>query len=253
MRGPGVKALGTLGPLFGTGETPLVAELPGDAWAAYGAPNVGAGLKGLFTRAAGALGGAAATQQLQQRYGIDLQRDVFGWIGDIAVFVRGTDKASLEGGLVIKATDPANMRNAFGKLVGLLQSEGGKKVTPIKVKGAAAAFSAGPTDLGKPVIIARSEDRVVVGVGAAATSAALAPASKLGDSELYGQAKDLLDGPAPTLLLSMPDLVKAIEASGSADADFAKAKPYLDAFSVIASGGSLKGDQLKSRAVAGLR
>jgi hypothetical protein len=94
---------------------------------------------------------------------------------------------------------------------------------------------------------------VVVGVGEAATSAALAPASKLRDSELYGQAKDLLDGPSPTLLLSMPDLVKAIEASGSADADFAKAKPYLDAFSVIASGGSLKDDELKSRAVAGLR
>jgi hypothetical protein len=253
MRGPGVSALGSLGPLFGTGGTPLVAELPGDAWAAYGAPKVGAGLKSLFTRAAGALGGAAATQQLQQRYGIDLERDVFGWIGDAAIFVRGSDKASLEGGLVITATDAGNMRNAFGKLVGLLQSQGGKNVTPIEVKGAAAAFSAGPTDLGKPVIIARSDDRVVVGVGEAATSAALAPASKLGDSELYGQAKNLLDGPDPALLLSMPDLVKAIEASGSADADFAKAKPYLDAFSVIASGGSLKGDQLKSRAVAGLK
>ena len=59
------------------------------------------------------------------------------------------------------------------------------------------------------MIIARSDDRVVVGVGEAAASAALAPASKLGDSELYGQAKHLLDDPDPTLLLSMPDLVKA--------------------------------------------
>ena len=253
MRGPGVKALGPLGPLFGTAATPLVAELPGDAWAAYGAPNVGGGLKSLFTRAAGAFGGAAVTQQLQQRYGIDLQRDVFGWIGDIAIFVRGSDKASLDGGLVIKATDAGNMRNAFGKLVGLLQSQGGKKVTPIRVKGAAAAFSAGQTDVGKPLIIARSDDRVVVGVGEAATSAALAPASKLGDSELYGQAKTLLEGASPTLLHSMPALLQVVEASGGADADFAKAKPYLDAFSVIASGGSLKGDQLRSRAIAGLR
>jgi hypothetical protein len=249
-----VKSLGAFSPLLGTGTTPLIAELPGDSWAAYGAPNVGPGLRNLFTRVAGALGGAAAKQQLQQRYGIDLDRDVFGWIGDVALFVRGTDKASLEGGLVIKATDPGNMRNAFGKLVGLLQAQGGKKVTPVKVNGAAAAFSAGPAEgLGKRVIIARSDDRVVVGVGEAAAADGLAPAQKLGDSRLYGSAKSLLDGFDPTLLLSMPDLVKAIEASGSADADFAKAKPYLDAFSVIASGGSLKDDELKSRAVAGLR
>ena len=55
MRGSGVKSLGALGPLLGTGETPLIAELPGDSWAAYGAPNVGPGLKSLFTRVAGAL------------------------------------------------------------------------------------------------------------------------------------------------------------------------------------------------------
>jgi hypothetical protein len=90
MRGPGVTALRVFAPFFGTGETPLVAELPGDAWAAYGAPNVGPGLKSLFTQVAGAFGGAAATQQLQQQYGIDLERDIFSWIGDIGVWVRGS-------------------------------------------------------------------------------------------------------------------------------------------------------------------
>jgi hypothetical protein len=254
MRGAGVRSLGAFSPLLGTGTTPLIGELPGDAWGAYGAPNVGSGLRSLFTRVAGALGGAAATQQLQQRYGIDVERDVFGWIGDVALFVRGSDKATLDGGLVIKATDPANMRNAFGKLVGLLQAQGGKKVTPVKVRGAAAAFSAGPAQgLGKPVILARSDDRVVIGIGGAAAADGLAPAQRLGDTELYREAKGLLGGFDPTLLFSMPDLVKAIEAAGTNDPGFAKAKPYLDAFSVVASGGSLQGDELKSRAVAGLR
>jgi hypothetical protein len=254
MAGPGVSALrASFGPLLGSGKTPLVSELPGDAWGAYGAPNVGPALKGLFDRVAGAFGGAAAAQQLQQQYGIDLQRDVFGWIGDIAIFVRGSDKASLEGGLVIKATNAGNMRSAFGKLVGLLQSQGGQKVTPVKVKGASAAFSAGQTGLGKPVIIARSEDRVVIGSGEAATADALDPAEKLGDSDLYGAAKSALGDFEPTFLLSMPDLVKVVEASGEADADFQKAKPYLEAFSVIASGGSFDDDELKSRLVAGLK
>ena len=81
----------------GTGTTPLIAELPGDSWAAYGAPNVGPGLKSLFTRVAGAFGGAAATQQLQQQYGIDLERDVFGWIGDIGA-VRARERQGVARG-----------------------------------------------------------------------------------------------------------------------------------------------------------
>jgi Protein of unknown function (DUF3352) len=253
MSGPGVGALRVFAPFLGTGETPLVADLPGDSWGAYGAPNVGPGLKSIFTQLAGAFGGAAATQQLQQQYGINLDRDVFGWIGDIAIFVRGSDKASLEGGLVIKATNADNMRSAFGKLVGLIQSEGGQKVSPVKVKGAAAAFSVQQTDIGKPVIIARSEDRVVVGVGAAATADGLAPADKLGDSELYAQGKAALEDFEPTLLLSMPALIKAVDASGETDADWVKAKPYLEAFTVIASGGSLEDEELKSRVAAGLK
>ena len=205
----------------------------------------------MFTQLAGALGGAAATQQLQQQYGISLERDVFGWIGDVAIFVRGSD--DLEGGLVIDATDADNMRGAFGKIIGLIQSQGGQKVAPVKVKGAAAAFKVDQIEAGKPVIIARSDDRVVVGIGEAATVDALAPADKLGDSELYAQAKEALDDFAPTFLVSMPDLIKAVDASGEADADWAEAKPYLEAFSVIAGGGSLKDDALRSRVSAGLK
>ena len=99
MRGPGVRALGTLGPLLGTGRRRWCRAARRRLGGLWRAPKVGAGLKSLFTRAAGALGGAAATQQLQQQYGIDLERDVFGWIGDTAMFVRGSDKASLDGGL----------------------------------------------------------------------------------------------------------------------------------------------------------
>jgi hypothetical protein len=254
MKGEGVKALQAFGPLFGTGETPLVAALPGDAWFAYGAPDVGPTVKTLFTRLAGALGGAAATQQLQQQFGIDLERDVFSWIGDIAVYARGSDRSSLEGALVIEATNPDTMQSAFGKLVGLLQSQGGQRVTPVKVDGAAAAFAAGQTDLGKRTIIARSDDRVVVAVGEAAAADGLAPDEKLGDAEVYATAQSVLgDDYEPTFLLSMPELIAAIDATGGADEDFQQAKPYLEAFSVIASGGELEDDEFSSRLAAGLK
>ena len=253
-RGKGVDALKTFGPLTGTGSTPLLGELPGDAWVALGAADVGPSVKSIFTKVAGAFGGAAATQQLQSQYGIDLERDVFSWIGDMAVFARNTTKADIDGALVIEATNPGNMQSAFGKLVGLLQSQGGQKVTPIKVKGAELAFRTGSTDLGKPAVIARSDDRVVVAVGESAAAEALAPAQKLADGELFKEAKDILDDDLePAFLLSMPDLVAAIESMGEADADFAKAKPYLDAFSLIVSGGTFKDDEVRSRVAAGLK
>jgi hypothetical protein len=146
------------------------------------------------------------------------------------------------------------MKSAFGKLVGLLQSQGGQKVSPVNVKGAAQAFRAGSTDLGKPAVIARSEDRVVVAVGEAAATAALAPTQKLADSELFGEAREILDDDMePAFLLSMPQLLAAVESMGETDADYAKAKPYLEAFSVIASGGSFKEDEVRSRFAAGLK
>ena len=253
-RGKGVDALKAFGPLTGTGSTPLLGELPGDAWVALGAADVGPAFKSIFTKVAGAFGGAAATQQLQSQYGIDLERDVFSWIGDMAVFARNTTKADIDGALVIEATNPGNMQSAFGKLVGLLQSQGGQKVTPIKVKGAELAFRTGSTDLGKPAVLARSDDRVVVAVGESAAAEALAPAQKLADGELFKEAKDILDDDLePAFLLSMPDLVAAIESMGEADADFAKAKPYLDAFSLIVSGGTFKDDEVRSRVAAGLK
>jgi hypothetical protein len=252
--GQGVKAMKAFGPLTGTGSTPLLGELPGDAWVALGAADVGPSVKTVFNQFAGAFGGAAVTAQLQSQYGINLERDVFSWIGDIAVFARNTTRADVDGALVIEARNPANMKNAFGKLVGLMQSQGGQKVSPVSLKGAAQAFRAGTTDLGKPVVLARSDDRVVVAIGEPAASAALAPAQKLADSELFGQATEILgDDMEPAFLLSMPQLLAAVESMGDTDADYAQAKPYLEAFSVIASGGSFKDDEVRSRVAAGLK
>ena len=41
---------------------------------------------------AGALGGAAIAAQVQQATGLNLEQDVFSWIGDVGVFVRGDDR-----------------------------------------------------------------------------------------------------------------------------------------------------------------
>jgi len=243
-----------LGPFAAMGATPLLRELPADSWLAVGVPKLGQSARTIYQAVAGALGGAAIEQQLRSQLGLDLEQDVFSWIGDVAFFVRGSSQDAVDGAAVIEVTDETRAKTAFGKLIGLAQSRGGVSAKAVSVPGAETAFALSQADSPKPVVAARGKGRVVIAYGAAAAAEALAPGQKLADAPAYGEAKSLLgDGFEPAFVLSMPAVVELAQSVSGGDADFEKAKPYLEAFSVIASGGKLDGDTARSRVVAGLR
>jgi hypothetical protein len=251
---PEGSAAGSLGALTGGGATPLLGELPGDSWAALGSPKFGQTLKLLYEQAAGAFGGAAIQQQLRSELGLDLQEDVFSWIGDVAFFARGTSKDAVEGGVVIEAIDPAKAEAAFGKLIGLAQSRGKLPARPTQIDGAETAFEIAAPGAPKPVVAARSEDRVVIALGRAAAADALTPTDTLADSDAYAEAKSVLDDDVePGMLLWMPAVVQLATAASAGDAEFEKAKPYLEAFSVLAGGSGRAGDRARSSFAAGLK
>jgi Protein of unknown function (DUF3352) len=241
------RAFGSFGGFAGT--TPLIKDLPGDSWAAFGAADYGKQLAAVLGSYAGLFGGAAARQQLQQQYGIDLDRDILSWIGDVAFFVRGDSVATLGGGAVIEVTDSGKAAKGFGKIAGLLQSAGGVRVDPVTIKGAKTAFAITERSTPQPIVMALSDERVVMAYGRDAAEQALAPSSKLGDASLYDQASSALDGIDPGLLVSMPAVLKLVDASGSADADFQRARPYLDVYDAVALGY----DDKRVRFAAGLK
>ena len=232
----------------------LLADLPGDAWGAAAAPNLGEAAESMLSQFAGALGGAAIAGQVKQATGLDLAQDVFSWVGDVGGFVRGATEAELDGALVIEATDDAKAETAFAKLIGLVGKEAGVPPEPIRLDGAATAFSLAATGSDKPVVIARGEGKVVVGFGREAAAAALAPGSELGDAELYGDAQQVLDDDlAPSFLLSMPAVLGLVDAMGKTDAEFEAARPYLETIGAIASGGTAEDDRVESRLGASFR
>ena len=253
IKGQDSKALGALGNLGTGGETPLLKELPGDSWAAFGAPNYGEQLRAVFGQYAGLFGGEAAKEQLRNQFGIDIEEDVLSWIGDVALFVRGDKVTSLDGGAVIAVTDEGKAEKGFAKLVGLLQSSAGVSARPVKIDGAATAFAVSDPSIPKPIVLARGEKKVVVTYGQEAAVAALSPQSKLGDADVFEQAKDALEDLEPSLLVSMPAVVKLVDSSGSNDADWAKARPYLDAYDVIALGFEGNNNGGRVRFAAGLK
>jgi hypothetical protein len=245
---------GGLGALTGGGSTPLLGELPGDSWVALGSPDFGRSVKALYEQAAGALGGAAIEGRLRQRLGLDLQEDVFSWIGDVAFFARGTTEDTIEGGAVIEVTDPAKAEAAFPKLIGLAQSQGDVPARPVRIEGAETAFEASAPGAPKQIVAARSDDRVVIALGREAAVDALGGGERLADSEMFGAAEAVLgDDVEPGFLLSMPAVLELVRATEFADADFAEAEPYLEAFGVLAGGSGRDGDTARSRVAAELR
>jgi hypothetical protein len=252
IKGEGLGQLGALGG-WTTSGTPLLQELPGDSWAAFGSAKYGQTFKAVFDQYAGALGGAAAKQQLRDQFGIDLDRDLLSWIGDVAVFVRGDTMQSLDGGLVIDVTDEGKAKTGFGKLVGLLQSAGGVSAKPVSIDGAETAFAVEDASIPKPIILARSSERVVVAYGQEAAKQAFSPDSKLGDSDLYEQTKESLGDIEPGLLVSMPTVISLVDSSGSADASFEQARPYLEAYDVVGYGAEGDRNGGRVRFAAGLK
>jgi Protein of unknown function (DUF3352) len=240
--------------LLGGSGSELIGELPGDAWGAFAVPKVGEAAKSLFDAFAGAIGGAAITGQLKQETGLDLEQDVFSWIGDVGVFVRGASEPQLDGALVIQATDDGKASRAFGKIVALIgKEEGTQPPAPVQIEGAESAFSFNMPDAAKPIVLARGSGKVVAAYGEEAAKAALSSSQKLGDSELYGDAKDALGDAEPSLLLSMPAIITLVDAIGETDADWDEAKPYLETLNAIATGGEVDGDKAKSRFVVTLK
>jgi hypothetical protein len=241
-----------LAALWAGGESELLGRLPGDAWAAFAAPKLGEGAKTMFDSFAGALGGAAIAAQVKQATGLDLQEDVFSWVGDVGLFARGASEAELGGALVIEATDDAKAEAAFTKIIGLIGRETGVRPDPLELDGAEAAFSLAGAD--KPVVLARGNGHVVAAFGEAAATAALQPDAELGDGDLYGDAEDILgDDMEPAFLLSVPAVIALVDAIGEADPDFEEARPYLEAFGTVTSGGKTDGDRVESRLAVTLK
>ena len=169
------------------------------------------------------------------------------------MFVRGESEADIDGALVIESTDDGKAEAAFGKLVGLIGKETGAQPEPIqhRRRGVRVRVAA---EAPKPIVLARGEGQVVVAFGEEAAKEALPPDAKLGDSALYDDATGVLgDDFKPSFLLSMPAIIKLVDATGQTDAEFEQARPYLEAFGAITAGGKADGDRVESRIAVTLK
>jgi hypothetical protein len=245
----GIKK-GTTG--TGAGDGPAAAAaVPAGSWLSVGVGDVGGTLQGFLkglgqSGATGGIDPQMLLQGLKSQLGFDLQKDLLAWMGDAALFVRGTTMSDVGGALVVHSKDPAASKQAVGKLRTLL-STFGTKVGPLRGAGSGGAtgFSVAAGPLPDGVRVAAKGDKFVIAYGKGALADALAGGRTLGDSAPFKTAAGLLDGAKPSFFLDTPQVVKLIGAAAGDDAGFRKAKPTLDAFGPAAAGGKSEGDVLR--------
>jgi hypothetical protein len=230
--------------VFGHGSE-LLNELPADSWVALAQTDLGNLIDFYVEAFAGAVGGRdAIEQQFRAATGLDLQRDLIDWAGDFGVFARGTTVAELDGALVVETSDEAASGRFIAALERLAKSQGGGEV---QISSRAGGFTVTGGGIPKPVHLFQQSGRVVLAYGDAAASDAIDPGEKLGDDPDFTATRDSLgDYDVSVYVLMQPifDLVDSTETAN--DADWQKAKPYLEPLSALVAGTSGEGDDLKS-------
>jgi uncharacterized protein DUF3352 len=235
--------------LFGQASD-LVEELPGDSWLALGQSDFGKLLDFYVGAFGGVAGGRdAIEQQFKATTGLDIQKDVIDWMGDFGIFVRGKSVPDLDGALIVETKDEA----ASGRFIAALerlaktQGQGAVRIGPLTAPGGGKGFTAQGSDIPKPIHVFQKSGRVVFAYGDAAASDAVNPANKLGDTAEYTAATESLgDYDVSFYLLTRPILELVDSTEAATDADWQKAKPYLEPLSALVGGTSGDGDDLRS-------
>jgi hypothetical protein len=221
--------------------------MPSDTWAAAALPGVGGAVKGFITGFASSLGGQRQlAEQLRTATGLDLQRDVVSWVGDVGVFVDGDTKSTLGGGLLIKSKNPAASKRALTRLAALAaKSGGGTRVAAARLPGA-FGYQLRDSHIPRSVYMVQRGDNVVFTYGASQARAALAGGGLDNSPDFKRAAGGLGAGYTPLLYVGAAPILRVAEAFGaSSDKDYAAAKPYLTILDYLVVGYSGKHARLR--------
>jgi hypothetical protein len=226
----------------GRGDGPgAAAAVPAGSWLSLGIGDVGGAVQSALrsSAASGMTGGMdpeTLLNGLKSQLGVDVDKDLLSWMGDAALFVRGTSKATLGGALVVRSKDPAASRAAVPKIRKLLKGLG-VKAGAVTSSGGTTEFSVSePAVPGGAIDVAAKDDKFVIAIGSGAVEDALGGGATLGSTDVYRTASGLLGDTRPSLFVDTPQVVKLLSSFAGSSEKFAKAKPTLDTFGPAAAG-----------------
>lgn len=191
--------------------------------------------------------------QVERATGLNIQEDLLSWMGQGSAFVQGSGIGDLGGALIVQTDDRQATLDALEPIGALLEEQADATIEEVDeegVEGLEAQFEGLPL----PVYLVVADERFLVAIGDAALDSAVQPRGTLGEEQGFTQAAGALgEGLQPSFYVSVPGLVGLAESFGLAqDPSFQQARPYLDAFTALVSGGARDGDVSRNRVALGL-
>jgi uncharacterized protein DUF3352 len=235
----------------GSGADALAA-LPGDAWLGLGVGELGQTVNGFIDRVSASSGLAgvgvqALLGQAQQGLGLDIRRDLLGWMGDAGVFVAGSSPDDARAALVIGSKDPAATQRAVRALETMARRGG--DVSALHASGVDVGFAVKRPGGKDDLLVAAAGNRFVVAGGRRALDEALSPGSRLGDAPAFRDAAaKLSSGVRPSYFVDVEKLRGLAGRSGHGH----DLQQRLKAFGAVVGGATLDGDVTRGEAVATL-
>ena len=243
--GPGFSA--------SAGEPGLVPALPRDSWAALGVAEFGEVLRNLIDGFGAGMGDAGMLrQQFSAQTGLDLDKDVLGWMGDLGLSVEGTTMTELSGGVVIESEAP-EISSATVASIGRLAAREGAPVKPLEL-GNSKGFSIADPSMPQAINVVAGGDRVVIAYGDNSTRELLDPEATLSEEPRFrAAAASLGEDFNPTGFVNVPVLVDFAESmAGAPDPRYEEIEPFVDAVSYVVLGARVEGDTVVQRVVIGI-
>lgn len=224
-----------------------IEDLPSDAWLAFAGPLLQSQLReGLD----GAGGADAVLDQVRAFTGLDLEQDLFSWLGGLGGFVRGTSPLDMGAGIVAGSSDPAASKRFVGRLERLAGSLG--ETTPT-VGG--DGFQLRLPDFPQPLVVLARDERVAIAIGLGTARDAVDPPQAFGDEEPAKSAiASLGDGYRADFVLTVDPLVSLMTNLGAtSDPEVREVMPYLSAYRSLAVGTKHDDDRTSFKVVLGLQ
>jgi hypothetical protein len=229
-------------------ESTLLSALPGGSWFAAALPDIGPALERTLEQlsSSGLPGAGEIERHAQEGAGLDLGDDVFGWLGDAAVFVEGTAPPAFSAGLVAETTDPKGPRALLAAVQRWAERDSGLTSSG-PPEGSEYGFSLGIPGVGGGAEAGVIGDQLVAVLGATVDQV-LDPDRSLGDDPEYQAAVETLgEDFAPALYVSLPEFFRVAEQGADGDVDYDELRPYVGAFASLVAGASVDDGHALSR------
>lgn len=218
----------------------LIKGVPADSWLAFGVNGFGKQLsKGLKQiKDLGVVDGqdiAAEIAKVESQLGLNLEQDLFSWMGDVALFARGTTADTVGGAVVVNSTNEAASAKAI-KDIGRVAGQAGLTPKPANIGGAEGiAIAAGPVTF----TMVQKGDKLVIASNEQSARDALAPSAKLGDSASFKAATEELGGVEPILFVALTAVADLAKSEGDLSAED---KRILETLDSVVVGSTVNGD-----------